>query len=169
MVTAPGSRSTPASISAHVAGSVYDHGRAGVCAHRRSLWSRWPSAARSDAIARYAISLGLPTETGRFPWGTFVVNISGSFVLGFLLIILIQQFPEARLARPVIGTGFIGAYTTFSTFTVESVQLVRAGDPGTAVVYVGASLVVGMLAVFIGMAAARGLLRAEPRHQEEMR
>ncbi len=121
------------------------------------------------AIARYAISLGLPTETGRFPWGTFVVNISGSFVLGFLLIILIQQFPEARLARPVIGTGFIGAYTTFSTFTVESIQLVRAGDPGTAVAYVGASLVVGLLAVFIGMAAARGLLRAEPRHQEEMR
>ncbi len=121
------------------------------------------------AIARYAISLGLPTETGRFPWGTFVINISGSFVLGFLLIVLIEQFPRGRLARPVIGTGLIGAYTTFSTFTVESVQLVRDGDPETALAYVGASLVVGLAAVFIGMTGARVALRAEHWLQEEMR
>jgi CrcB protein len=121
------------------------------------------------AITRYAISLGLPTEPERFPWDTFVVNISGSFVLGFLLIIVIRRFPRDRLARPVIGTGFIGAYTTFSTFMVESIQLVRAGDPGTAVAYIAASLVVGLLAVFIGMAAARGVLAVEHRLQGEMR
>src|ERR1700683_457595 len=121
------------------------------------------------AVARYAISLGLPTETGRFPWGTFVINVSGSFVLGFLLIMLIEQFPRGRLARPVIGTGFIGAYTTFSTLMVELVELVRAGDPETALAYLGASLVVGLAAVFIGMTGARMVLRAEHWLQEEMR
>jgi fluoride exporter len=121
------------------------------------------------AMARYAISLGLPTESGRFPWGTFVINVSGSLVLGFLLIMLIEQFPRGRLVRPVIGTGFIGAYTTFSTFTVESVNLVRAGDPETALAYIGASLVVGLLAVFTGMVAARVVLRAEHWPQRKVR
>lgn len=120
------------------------------------------------AVARYAISLALPTVTGRFPWGTFVINISGSFVLGFLLIILIEQFPMGRLARPVIGTGVIGAYTTFSTFMVEAVLLVRAGDPGLALAYLVASLVLGLVAVWVGMLGARVVLRAERWLQEEM-
>jgi fluoride exporter len=120
------------------------------------------------AVARYAISLALPTETGRFPWGTFLINITGSFILGFLLIVLIEQFPMGRLARPVIGTGLIGAYTTFSTFMVESVLLVRAGDPAIAAIYLVASLVLGLLAVFVGMLGARVVLRAERWLQEEM-
>ena len=120
------------------------------------------------AVSRYAISLALPTVTGRFPWGTFVINVSGSFVLGFLLIMLIEQFPQGRLARPVIGTGFIGAYTTFSTCMVESVELVRAGDSETALAYLGTSLVVGLAAVFIGMTVARVVLRAEHWLSEEM-
>jgi fluoride exporter len=120
------------------------------------------------AISRYAISLASPTVTGRFPWGTFAINVSGSFVLGFLLIVLTEQFPLGRLARPVIGTGFIGAYTTFSTFMVEAVLLVRAGDPALALAYLGASLVVGLVAVFVGMVSARGVLRAERWLQEEM-
>ena len=120
------------------------------------------------AVSRYAISLALPTETGRFPWGTFVINVSGSFVLGFLLIMLIEQFPMGRLARPVIGTGFIGAYTTFSTFMVEAVLLVRAGDPVPALGYLGASLVVGLASVLVGMLVARVALRAERWLQEEM-
>jgi fluoride exporter len=120
------------------------------------------------AVARYAISLALPTVTGRFPCGTFVINISGSFVLGFLLIVLIEQFPMGRLARPVIGTGVIGAYTTFSTFMVEAVLLVRAGDPGIALAYLAASLALGLVAVFVGMLGARVVLHAERWLQEEM-
>ncbi|HTU36610.1 MAG TPA: CrcB family protein [Acidimicrobiales bacterium] len=120
------------------------------------------------AVSRYAISLALPTVTGRFPWGTFVINVSGSFVLGFLLITLIEQFPLGRLARPVIGTGIIGAYTTFSTFMTEAVLLVRAGDPALALAYLGASLVVGLVAVSAGMLGARVVLRAERWLQEEM-
>jgi fluoride exporter len=120
------------------------------------------------AICRYALSLALPTVDGRFPWGTFVINLTGSAVLGFLLILLLEQFPRARLARPVIGTGFIGAYTTFSTFMVETVDLVRDKQPGIAALYLVGSLLGGLAAVWIGMTGARLAVRAERWLQEEM-
>lgn len=113
------------------------------------------------AICRYALSRALPTQTGRFPWGTFLINVSGSAVLGFILIVLIERFPRGRLARPVIGTGFIGAYTTFSTFMVEAILLVRDGHPVVAIAYVAASLIAGLVAVWIGMTGARLAVKAE--------
>jgi len=120
------------------------------------------------AVSRYAISLALPTETGHFPWGTFLINISGSAVLGFILILVIEQFPRGRLARPVIGTGFLGAYTTFSTFMVETVELIRDGRPEVAIAYLVASVFAGLLAVWIGMTSARVVLRAERWLQQEV-
>jgi CrcB protein len=113
------------------------------------------------AVSRYAISFALPTEAGRFPWGTFLVNVSGSAALGFLLVLVIEHFPRGRLARPVLGTGFLGAYTTFSTFTVEAIDLVRAGHAGTSIAYVAGSVFAGLLAVWAGMTSARMALRAE--------
>jgi CrcB protein len=120
------------------------------------------------ALSRYAISLALPTETARFPWGTFLINVSGSAALGFILILVIEHFPRGRLARPVIGTGFLGAYTTFSTFTVEAVDLVRSGHPEIAFAYLAGSVVAGLLAVWTGMTSARVVLRAERWLQEEI-
>ena len=73
-----------------------------------------------------------------------------------------------RLARPVIGAGFIGACTTFWTFMVEAVLLVSAGDPGLAVAYLGASLMVGLAAVWVGLLSARIVLRAKRWLQEEI-
>jgi fluoride exporter len=119
------------------------------------------------AVSRYAVSLALPTQTGRFPWGTFLINVSGSAVLGFVLILLIEQFPRGRLARPVIGTGFIGAYTTFSTFMVEAILLIRDGHTEAAAAYLAASVGAGLLAVWIGMTSARLVVRAERWLQEE--
>jgi fluoride exporter len=118
------------------------------------------------AVSRYAISLALPTETGRFPWGTLLINVSGSAALGFLLVLVIEHFPRGRLARPVLGTGFLGAYTTFSTFTMEAIDLVRAGHAGTAIAYLAGSVFAGLLAVWAGMASARMALRAERWLQE---
>ena len=120
------------------------------------------------AVSRYALSLALPTETDRFPWGTFLINISGSAVLGFILILLREQFPEGRLARPIIGTGFIGAYTTFSTFMVEAVLLIRDRHPLDAAFYLCASVVAGLAAVWMGMTAARVAIRVERWLQEEI-
>ena len=121
------------------------------------------------ALCRYAISLAIPTETGQFPWSTFLINLSGSAVLGFVLILLIEQFPRGRLARPVIGTGFIGAYTTFSTFEVDTVELIRDGHVAGALTYLLASVGGGLLVVWLGMASARLVLRAERWLQEETR
>ncbi len=107
------------------------------------------------AICRYLVQLALPSRPGRFPTGTFMVNVSGSALLGFLLVVLNERFADRRLARPLLGTGLIGAYTTFSTFTVEAVLLARAGQVPTAVAYVGLSIVLGLGAGLLGISAGR--------------
>jgi CrcB protein len=119
------------------------------------------------AVSRYAISLAIPETASGFPWATFGINISGSAVLGFLATLLMEQFPRGRLARPLLGIGFIGAYTTFSTFTVEAVLLVRAGHPAVAAVYVLASVVTGLAAAWAGMTGARLVAAAERWIQQE--
>jgi fluoride exporter len=121
------------------------------------------------ALSRYLLSLALPTETGRFPWGTFLINVTGSALLGFLLILLMEQFPRGHLARPALGTGIIGAYTTFSTFVVEAVLLVRDGHVLTALTYVLLSVVVGIGALWMGMTVARLAIRTERWLGEELR
>jgi fluoride exporter len=113
------------------------------------------------AVSRYAISLAIPETASGFPWATFLINITGSAVLGFLVTLLMEQFPRGRLARPLLGTGFLGAYTTFSTFTVEAVLLVRAGHPAVAVAYVLASVAAGLAAAGAGIATARLAAAAE--------
>lgn len=120
------------------------------------------------AVARYAVSLALPIAAGRFPWNTFLINISGSAILGFLLILLIEQFPRGRLVRPFIGTGVIGAYTTFSTLEVDAILLFRVHHLLVGVSYVLASVIVGLIAVWLGMLGARLVIRAEQWLQGEM-
>jgi fluoride exporter len=88
--------------------------------------------------------------------------------LGFLLILLIEQFPRGRLIRPLLGSGLIGAYTTFSTLEVDTVLLLRAHQFGIGVVYMVSSLFAGLAAVWIGMNAARLLVKAEQWLQGEM-
>jgi fluoride exporter len=119
------------------------------------------------AIARYSVSLAFPVASDGIPWNTLLINLSGSALLGFLLILMIEQFPRGRLVRPVIGTGVIGAYTTFSTFSVEAILLVRGDDYATALAYVALSVVAGLIAVWVGMIVARLLIRAERWLQEE--
>jgi CrcB protein len=118
------------------------------------------------AVARYAVSLALPTTTGNFPWSTFAVNVSGSVVLGFLLVMVAERFPRGRMTRAVVGTGVIGAYTTFSTFEVDAVNLLRAGRPATAAVYVMASVIAGLVGCWAGIAGARSLSRGGQRLEE---
>jgi CrcB protein len=119
------------------------------------------------AVSRYAISLAIPETASGFPWATFLVNITGSAVLGFLVTLLAGQFPRARLARPLLGTGFVGAYTTFSTFTVEAVLLVRAHHPVVAAAYLLSSVVAGLGAAWAGIVAARQAAAvAGPRQRE---
>lgn len=119
------------------------------------------------AVARYAVSLAIPISSGHFPWNTFVINVSGSALLGFLLILLIEKFPRGRLVRPFIGTGVIGAYTTFSTFEVDALLLFRGHDLLTGVLYMVASVLAGLVALWLGIYAARKVIRAEEWLQGE--
>jgi fluoride exporter len=117
------------------------------------------------AGTRYAVSSAVPVVGGQFPWATFAINVTGSAALGFLLVLLLERFPRGRLARPVLGTGFLGAYTTFSTFMVDAVQLVRDGNAETAIAYVVTSLLAGLVAAWLGMVSARVAMRLERRLQ----
>jgi fluoride exporter len=107
------------------------------------------------AALRWAVFTS--ADAGRFPWPVLVVNVAGSLVLGVLLA---EEWshPRARLLlHDAGGVGFCGSLTTFSTFSVEVVNLVRDGDVATAVLYTVASLTLTVAAVVAGAAALRRL------------
>lgn len=118
------------------------------------------------ALSRYVLEQTFPPQTGHIPWVVFVINVTGSALLGLLLVILVEQFSRARLARLVMGTGIIGAYTTFSTFMVGAVDVARSGHVATAAVYVVLSIVCGLGAVAGGIAIGRFAMRLERWLQE---
>jgi CrcB protein len=110
----------------------------------------------AGAIARYVVD-GFVAErvAGAFPWGTLVVNLSGSFLLGALFALTVDRaILPADIRGPVL-IGFIGAYTTFSTYMLESWQLIGSGAYGLAFVNVAGSAVLGLVAVGAGLALGR--------------
>ncbi|HEX3393160.1 MAG TPA: fluoride efflux transporter CrcB [Acidimicrobiales bacterium] len=107
------------------------------------------------AAARYGVAQWLPTRTGRFPWATFWTNVSGSFILGLLLVLLVERFPPTRLVRPFLATGVLGAFTTMSTYEVETALLIKDGHPLTAASYGLGSLVVGLAVAYAGILTGR--------------
>ena len=96
---------------------------------------------------------------GHFPVGTFVVNVSGAFALGFLAKMALASPGMSPAARAYLMVGFCGGYTTFSTFSLETVELLERGDYGRASWYVLASVIVSLAATIAGAAAARELTK----------
>ena len=117
-----------------------------------TAWLAFLLAAAIGAPARYLIDGFVQDHTeGAFPWGTFVVNITGCFVLGTLVGLgLYHGFDPTT--RTVLGTGGMGAYTTFSTFTFETIRLAEEGAINEAVRNAAASFVVGLAAASAGLA-----------------
>src|SRR4030081_1050266 len=109
------------------------------------------------APARYGVAQLIHVANGSFPWATFWTNITGSLALGVVLVLILERFPPTRHVRPFVATGFLGAYTTYSTFAVETDLLVRSRQVGIGVVYGVASLVAGFVAVWAGMLVARAI------------
>lgn len=108
------------------------------------------------AISRFVVSGWLSQRlSSTFPYGTFGVNISGSLLLGFIMTLSVERAALPAPVRPLVAVGFIGAYTTFSTFTYETMQLFIAGSYGRGVLNIGASLAAGLLAVLAGIALGR--------------
>ena len=107
------------------------------------------------APARYGVAQIIHVAKNGFPWATFWTNISGSLVLGFMLVLILEHFPPTRYLRPFVATGFLGAYTTYSTFAVETDLLIKNGHAALGASYAAASLVAGLLAVWLGIWAGR--------------
>ena len=105
--------------------------------------------------ARYGVAQVIHVAPNTFPWATFWTNISGSFALGLLLALILERFPPSRYLRPFVATGFLGAYTTYSTFAVETDLLIKNGHAAIGLGYAAASLAVGFLAVWVGIWMAR--------------
>ena len=110
----------------------------------------------AGAVSRYAIDRWITTAIGAaFPWGTFVVNMSGAFVLGLLFALAIEQDLLSADIRLPMMVGFIGAYTTFSTLMLESWLLIEGQATGLAILNILGSIVVGGLALVAGLALGR--------------
>jgi CrcB protein len=109
-------------------------------------------AAGIGAPARYLLDGWVQDRTtGAFPWGTFTVNVSGCLALGLLTGLGLHHGLDAT-TRTVVGTGGLGAYTTFSTFTFETVRLAEEGELDVAFRNAAAGLLVGLVAVAAGLA-----------------
>ncbi len=107
------------------------------------------------AVARYVVATYIGSRYGvRFPYGTFVINISGYFLIGFI-VTLLARTTASQYWRYSIPIGFIGAYTTFSTFEYETLRAVQDGQMITGLLNVALSVIVGFAAVWAGAAIGR--------------
>lgn len=114
------------------------------------------------AEARYGLGRALPTAVGDFPWITLLINVAGCLLIGMLMVLLLDVLPAHRLLRPLLGTGVLGGFTTFSTFEVDVVRLVDDHHAVTALLYVVASLTASLLAVWAGVSFTARRLAGEP-------
>jgi fluoride exporter len=109
----------------------------------------------AGALARAGVARALPHHGAQWPWATFIVNLAGALLLGWLTTRLAEHVAPTRYWRFLIGTGFCGALTTFSTFQVETIRLAKDGHPGVALAYATASLALGMACAIGGTLLAR--------------
>jgi CrcB protein len=109
--------------------------------------------------ARYLLGTWVQQRlAGAFPIGTLIINVTGSFLLAFLLRYTLDTTAVSAEVRALLTTGFCGGYTTFSTFSYETVKLIEDGDWRRAVLYTVLSVVVSLVAVFAGIALAHQVL-----------
>ena len=111
------------------------------------------------AVGRAGLAEVIPTEPGQWPWATLIVNIVAAFLLGYFTTRLQESLPLSAYRRPLLGTGFCGGLTTFSTIQVELLQMLDADDVGLAAAYALVSVTAGFLAV---AAATNMVRRARP-------
>ena len=107
------------------------------------------------SLGRWAVGLALPHADGAFPWATVLVNVSGALAMGLLVAFLVARPGTHRLARPFVGVGVLGGWTTFSALAVEAVGLAAGDHVQTAIGYVAATFLVGTLGVGAGTVAGR--------------
>jgi CrcB protein len=121
---------------------------------RRELAAIFAGGA-AGAAARVWIGRHLTAGAGDWPWATFAINVSGSFALAYFATRLQERLPQSTYRRPLLGTGFCGAYTTFSTMQVELLRIAEAHRYGLAAGYAATSIAAGYGAIWIATAMVR--------------
>ena len=106
-------------------------------------------------ISRYTVSGWVAERYPSFPWGTFTVTVVGALVIGFFLTLAEERFLISPQLRVFVATGFLGGFTTFSTFSWETMALLRDGAVVPAFGNAAGSLLTGLIAVYLGIVLAR--------------
>jgi CrcB protein len=110
------------------------------------------------SILRFWLGSYIGSKMGtRFPYGTLVINVTGSFLIGLVYALLIAKTTWSPNWRYLIPIGFIGGYTTFSSFELETLRTIQDGQIGVGLLYVGLSVCVGFVAVWGGVIAGRAI------------
>lgn len=125
--------------------------------HHGSVLAVIAAGGALGALGRQLMTEALPTAAGGLPWGTYLVNVGGSLLIGILMAVLGLRPHHHRLVRPFLGVGVLGGFTTFSTYAVQSHELVRSGHPVLAIAYLGGTVLSALLAVVAGVMLVRRL------------
>jgi CrcB protein len=114
------------------------------------------------SVIRYAVTIGITQRLGAgFPWWTFIINVTGSLIIGIVAeLTQTRVFAGSALVRVFLMTGVLGGYTTFSTFSLDALVLMREGDQLLAFAYVAGSVVLGIAAALGGVALVRAFSTA---------
>lgn len=106
------------------------------------------------SMARYVISLAIPYKSG-FPYATFAANVLGCFLMGIAYVLIVERTLVSASYRELIIVGFLGAFTTFSTFSFELVSMFQTNQLSIAALYIVTSLIFCIVAAFLGASAMR--------------
>lgn len=107
------------------------------------------------SLLRVWLGRTFATGAGDWPWATFAINVTGSFALAYIATRLQERLPQSTYRRPLLCTGFCGAYTTFSTVQVETLRMIDRGSYGLAAAYTLTSVLAGFLAIWSATALVR--------------
>jgi CrcB protein len=112
----------------------------------------------AGALVRYGLGLAFPAAASAFPWTTFAINAVGCLLIGFLMVLVTDVWPDQRLIRPFFGAGLLGGFTTFSTYVVDIQRLLSHGAPVTALIYLTGTVLAALLAAWAGLALGRAVV-----------
>lgn len=156
---------------------VPEHGPAS--ARRRAarvLRDRWDvllviaAGGALGSLARWTVTAVVTYTSVGVPWATWWENVTGAFILGALMVFILDVWPPSRYVRPFLGVGILGGYTTFSTYMLDTRTLLSTGQVPAAFGYLFGTLLAGLFAVWAGVLLARTAVTAvERRHQHRHR